>query len=78
MVSKLFVYGECDETDQLIIVYEIVKLVRRIGEHAAGDEFEFAQIDYVDGTLTLIRDAQEWRYPLSLQIGQLLTQEPTQ
>lgn len=73
MIDKLFTYTECDEIDQLVIVYENIELVCSIGEFPHGSFFDFATIDYQKGLLTLNWDGQESKYPLTLQVGELLT-----
>lgn len=77
MIDKLFTFSECDETDQLVIVYERVQLLCSIGKFAPGDKFLYAYVDLHKGILILGKDTLEWKFSLSLQIGHS-TQEPAQ
>ena len=80
MIDKLFTFNVCDEVDQLLSIYEKVKLACSIGKHAPDTEFDWARIDYDEGILTLAQTIGlhhiEYRYPLALQVGELI-QEPT-
>ncbi len=80
MIDKLFTYDASDEVDQLVTVYEKIKLIPSIGKHAPGTEFDWARIDFQEGLLALGHGIGlhtiEWYYPLTLQVGELI-QEPT-
>ena len=72
MFRDLFTFGGGDPLDTFAYQFADIKLLTSIGEHAPGDEFNCAAIDFEKATLTLFHGAQEWKYPLTLQVGQLL------
>lgn len=73
MEKTLFTWTDYDQFDTAGFVFMNVQLIASVGMHPPGAQFDYANMDYDKATLTLGRDKKEWKYPLTLQIGQLLT-----
>jgi len=70
MQKQIFNYnGGWDDVGDNALQFYDVTLIIDIGNFSKGDKFSEACVDYDSGLLTLYRDGSEWKFKLTLGVG---------
>jgi len=74
MEKQIFTWQQWDDIAEGVYQYYIIELVRRVGCFGEGECFERAVMDYSseEPSMTLHRNGLEWKFPLSLTVGDMV------